>query len=107
MANSTIRVELPSCADWARDSPPAEPRRHVFQNSLDRVGVVINAELVRHGQQQSVSLRDCFILSKLLDQHIRLGCVAAAKNGACIIAQESDLILILAAAPEIGAVTFV
>jgi AcrR family transcriptional regulator len=53
--------------------PPAERRRHVGEDAVDDVGVVVDAELVRHGEQQRVGSCDRLVLLELLDQHIRLG----------------------------------
>ena len=63
-------------------SPPAERRRDVLQDRLDDVGVVVDAELVRHGQQQGIGFGDRLVLLELLDQLIRLGGIAAAEDGA-------------------------
>jgi hypothetical protein len=39
----------------------------VFQDHLDDVSVVVNAELVGHRQEQRVGLGDGFVLLELLD----------------------------------------
>jgi hypothetical protein len=57
---------MPGCTQrWRRTSKhrrhasaPAECRRDVLQNRLDDVGVVLDAELVRHGQKQGIRFRD-------------------------------------------------
>ena len=40
----------------------SQARRDVLQDRLDDVGVVVDAELVGHGQQQRVGLGDGFVL---------------------------------------------
>ena len=62
--------------------PPAEAGRDVLEDRLDDVGVVVDAELVGHGQEQRVGLGDGFVLLQLIDQDVRLGGVAAPENGA-------------------------
>ena len=52
------------------------------QDRLDDVGVVVDAELVGHGEQQRVGLGDGLVLVELLDQRVGLGGVAAAEDGA-------------------------
>ena len=71
----------------------------MLQDRLDDVGVVVDAELIGHGQQQRVGLGDGLVLLQLLDQHVRLGGVAAAEDGACVVAEEADLVPLLVAAP--------
>src|ERR1700733_1350745 len=88
-------------------SAPAETRGYVFENRLDDVGVVIHAELIGDGQQQRIRLGDGFVLLELFDQRIRLGRIAAAKNGAFVAAEIADGIALLVAASEIGAVAVV
>ena len=51
---------------------PAEPRRHVLQDALDRVGVVLDAELVRDREQQRVGRLDRRVPCELLDEDVRL-----------------------------------
>lgn len=43
------------------DLAPAECRSHLFEDRLDNMGVVVDAQLVRHGQQQCVGLGDGFV----------------------------------------------
>ena len=45
-----------------RAFPPPQARRDVLQDRLDDVGVVVDAELIRHGQQQRVGLGDGLVL---------------------------------------------
>ena len=47
----------------ARYSAPTERRGDVGQDRLDDMGVVGDAKLVRHRQQQRVGLGDRFVLS--------------------------------------------
>ena len=63
-------------------SPPAQPRRHVLQDRLDDMHVVVDTELIGHGEQHRVSLGDRFVHLELLDQHIRLGGVAPPEDRA-------------------------
>ena len=79
----------------------------MFQYRLDDMGVVVDAELVGHGQKHRVGLGDGFVFLELLDQDIRLGGVTAAEDGARVVAEKSDLVRVLVAAPEIGAVAVV
>ncbi len=79
----------------------------MFEDRVDDVGVIVDTELIRDGQEQRVSLGDSFVFRELLDEDVRLGGVAAAKNGSGVVAEEADRVLVLVAAPEIGAVTVV
>ena len=54
-------------------------RRDVFQDRLDDVGVVIDAELIGHSEQQRVGFSDGFVLLELRNEGVRLGGVAAAE----------------------------
>ncbi len=53
----------------------------MFEDRVDDVGVIVDTELIRDGQEQRVSLGDSFVFRELLDEDVRLGGVAAAKNG--------------------------
>ena len=79
----------------------------MLQERLDDVGVVVDAELIGHRQEQRVGFRDRLVLSELLDKNVRLGGVAAAENGALLFAEQSDLVPLLAPAAEIHAVAVV
>jgi len=79
----------------------------MLEDRLDDVGVVVDPELVGHGQQQRVGFRDAFVLLELLDEDVRLGGVAAAEDGALAAAEKADLVALLAAAPEIHPVAIV
>jgi hypothetical protein len=54
----------------------------MLQDRLDHMGVVIDAQLVGHRQQQRIGLGDRLVALQLLDQRIRLGGIAAAEDGA-------------------------
>src|ERR1700739_1023876 len=69
--------------------------------------VVGNAQLVRNSQEQRVRLGDSFVFPKLLDEYMRLGGITAAEDRPCPLVDESDLVIIFAPAPEIGAITIV
>jgi hypothetical protein len=78
----------------------------VFQDRLDDVGVVIDTELIRHGQQQRVGFRNRLVLLELLDEGVRLGRVAAAKDSALASAEKTDLVSLIATT-EIHAVAVI
>src|ERR1700761_4697758 len=95
------RIEA-SLRSW---SPPAQGRRDVGQDGFDHVYIVLNAKLVRHGQQQSVSFGDGLIRAQLLDELAGFRGVGSAENEAHVV-HETDLVG--AAVPaEIGAITVV
>jgi hypothetical protein len=81
-------------------SAPPKAGRDVLEDRLDDVGVVVNAELIGHGQEQRVGLGDGFVLLELRDENVRLGGVAAAENGARVCVEKTDLVPLLAAAAE-------
>ena len=54
-------------------SAPAERGGDVFQDRLDHVRVVVDAELVGDGQQQRVGLRDGLVLRRFFNEDVRLG----------------------------------
>jgi len=87
-------------------SAPAQSRRHVGQDGLDDVGVVIDAELVGHGQEQRVGLGDGLVLGQLLDEDVGLGGVAAAENGPPLRLDVAEVVRVLGTA-EVGAVAVV
>ena len=74
---------------------------------LDGVSVVVDAQLVRHGEQQRVGFRDRFVLPELLDQLVRLGGITAAEDCAAALVDGADLVFILVASAEIGAIAIV
>jgi hypothetical protein len=71
------------------------------------MGVVVDTELIGDGQQERVGFCDGFVFRELPDKDVRLGGVAAAEDGLGVVAEEADLVLVLTAAPEIGAVALV
>ena len=77
------------------------------QDRLDDMSVVVDAELIGHGQQQRVRLGDGFVRLELFDQCIRLGGVAAAEDRPRPLVDEPDLVLALAFMSEIGAIAIV
>src|SRR5688572_32194145 len=88
-------------------STPAEFRGDVLEDALDGVGVVFDAQLVWDSQEQRVGGGDCFVLGKLFDQHVGLGGVRAAENGARVGVDVTDLVLITSVASEVGPVPIV
>ena len=97
MPPATMRRQGPQ---GATDVTASQTRRDVREDRLDDVGVVVDAKLVGHGEQQRVGLGDRFVFLELLDQHIGLGGVAAAENRPRVVAQEADLVFALAAAAK-------
>src|SRR5262245_33555053 len=79
----------------------------MLEDRLDDVGVVVDTELIGNSQEQRVGLRDGFVLRELLDKGVRLGGIAAAENRSRVVAEETDLVLALAAAPKIGTVAVI
>ena len=59
------------------------------------------------GQQQRVGLGDSFVFPELIDEYIRLGGIPTAEDRPSPVVDESDLVIIFAPAPEIGAITIV
>src|SRR5262245_61982837 len=53
-------------------SAPSETRGDMGENRLDDVRVVVDAQLIWHGQQQRVGLRDSLVSRQLLDENVRL-----------------------------------
>ena len=71
------------------------------------MGIVGDAELVGDGQQQRVGFRDGLVLFQLLDQDVRLGGIAAAEDRLGLRGNKPDLVVLVAAAAEIGAIAVV
>jgi hypothetical protein len=69
------------------------------------MGVVIDAELVRHGQEQRIGLFDCLVGPEVVHEPVRLRGVRAAEDRAHVV-DDADLVVVLAS-PEIGAVAVV
>src|SRR5690348_6432548 len=94
-------------ASSLRASAPAERGRDVGQDGFDHVRVVVDAELIGNGHQQSVGLGYRLVALQLLDEDVGLGRIAASEGRAGAWVDESDLVLIVALASEIGAVAIV
>src|SRR5260370_12089261 len=86
---------------------PPQGGSDVGQNRFDHMRVVGNAQLVGDGQQQRVGLGDSFVFPELLDEYMRLGGIAAAKDRPSPLVDESDLVINFAPAPKIRALTIV
>src|SRR5688572_26846178 len=76
-------------------STPTESGGDLCQNRLDDVSIVVDAELIRNGQEQRISRRDGFILCELLDKDARLGGIAATENCPGVFANQPNLIFVL------------
>src|SRR5215217_3129750 len=68
------------------------------------MGVVVDAKLVGHGQQQRVGLGNRLVLRQITDQRLRLAGIATAKHGALFRLDVAELVFLRPAAAEIGAV---
>jgi hypothetical protein len=79
----------------------------MFEDRLDDVGVIVDTKLIGDGQKQRVGQCDGFIVPELLNEDVRLGGVAAAKNGSGVVTKEADGVIVLVPAAEIGAVAVV
>ena len=77
------------------------------QDGLDDVRVVLDPELVGDGQQQGVGGGDGLVLLELLDELVRLGRVASAEDRLGARVDVPDLVLVGAAAAEVGPVAVV
>ena len=89
-------------------SAPAQRRRDVLQDRLDDMGVVVDAELVGHGEQQRVGLGDGLVLlaaARPARPARRRSC--GRRSARVLSLDEADLVLALVAAAEIGAVAIV
>ena len=78
-------------------SAPAQRRRDMRQDAFQHVRIVIDAQLVWHGQQQRVGFGDRLILAQLLDQPVGLRGIGAAEHGAHIV-DDANLVAVLPAA---------
>src|SRR5690606_28544621 len=94
-------------ANAIRMSAPAESRGDMGQDRFDDMGVVIDAELVRNGEQKRVGLGDGFVSPQFLDKLVRLGGVAPSEDRPRILVDEADLVGAFVASAEIHAVTVV
>ena len=82
---------------------PPEIGCEVPEHALDEVGVVVDPELVRDGEQQGVRGRDSLVLGEVLDQLVGLAGVRLAEPGDSAV-EVADLVLAAGLAPEVGAV---
>jgi hypothetical protein len=96
---------MASC--WWYAEPPAELRRDVPQDALDGVGVVVDAELVRNGEQDRVGRGDGRVRRQLPDENLGLGGVGAAEDRSRVLVDVADLVVLLLAPAEVGAVAVV
>ena len=69
--------------------------------------VVGDPKLVRDCQKQRVGLRDPLVLLELAHQTVRLGRIASPEDRARLLVDEADLVPLLAATAEIGAIAII
>ncbi len=79
----------------------------MLEDRLDDVGVVVDAELVGHSEEERIGFGDGLVFLQLFDEHVRLRGIAAAEHGAPVVTEEADRVRALAVAAEIGAVAIV
>src|SRR5690606_8468599 len=72
-------IAPPCHVEGWRPSAPPQGGGEMGQHRLQHVGVVVDAELVRDGDEQRVGGGDRLVLGKLLDQPVRLAGVALAE----------------------------
>src|SRR4029079_7988040 len=89
------------CADA---SAPAEGGRDVLHDALDDVGVVLDAELAGHGEQQRVRGGDRLVLRELGDQRVWFRGVGAAEDRARPLVDVADVVALAASGAEVAAV---
>src|SRR6185295_17282199 len=77
---------------WRQRSAPAKVRREVPKHTVDQVRVVVDAELVRNGEEQCVRGRDRLVPGEILDELVRLPGVGLAEPRSAAV-QISDLVL--------------
>ena len=70
------------------------------QDRLDDVSVVIDTELVRHGEQQRVSHGDSLVACQLLYEDVGFGRVGAAKDRPRLLIDVADLVRSWLALPK-------
>src|SRR4051812_12600622 len=87
--------------------PPAELRRDEPEDALDRVGVVLDAELVRDRQEQRVGGLDRRVSRELADEDVGLRGVRPSEDRLRLRVDVPDLVRVLIAAPEVRAVSIV
>jgi signal transduction histidine kinase len=107
-AGTVLEITLPLGGPVGRQLlaglSPAERGRHVGEDAVDDVSVVVDAKLVGHGEQERVGGRDRLVLLELLDQHIRLRSVGAAEDRLSLRVDEPDLVGVLVAPAKVLAV---
>src|SRR5271163_4473826 len=69
--------------------------------------IVGDAQLIGHGQEQGIGLRDSFILLQLLNEDVRVGGIASTEDRSRLLVDVADLVGFLAPAPEVGAIAIV
>src|SRR5712692_6912747 len=87
--------------------PPAKLRRHELQDALDGVSVVLDAELVRNGQQERVGGLDRGVPGELPDEGVGLRGVRAPEGRLGLRIEVANLIRRLVAAAEVRAVPII
>src|SRR5664279_4517829 len=90
-------------APSASASAPAKLRCDVPEDAVQQVRVVVDAELVRDGQQQCVRGGDRLVAGELLDELLGLPCVRLAESG-CAAVDVPDLVLTARLCAEVRAV---
>jgi hypothetical protein len=57
------------------------PGGDILQGRLDDMSVIVDAELIVHGQEHGIGLANSFVFRELVNKNTWLGGVAAAENG--------------------------
>src|SRR5262245_3156461 len=98
-------VPRPGCASCCivrhPRSAPTEFRRDVFENALERMCVVVHAQLVRNREEQRIGRRDGLVARELYDQHVGFCGVRAAADRPRVGVDITDLTLVSAVAAEL------
>src|SRR6188768_4096443 len=88
-SSSTSNFSASSAAGSLRGRPRGQPSlsppqrwSNVLEDRLNEVRVVVDPELIGHGQQEGVGLGDGFVLPELLDKYVGLGRVTLAEDRA-------------------------
>src|SRR5450755_2748933 len=77
------------------DLPPAKIRCYELENALDRVGVVLDAELVRDSQQQRVGGLDRRVPGELLHEDVGFCGVRTSEDRLRLRIDVADLVRLL------------
>ena len=85
-------------------STPAQARGDEGQDRFNDMRVIIDAKLIRDGQQQRVGLSDRLVLPELLDQHVGFGGIIPAEDRLGPLAEKPDAIPSFAIASEVSAI---